>query len=67
VNTGPGNNQIGGTALGQANHGQTNQQLCISGIQQSKAASHARSNSPSHRRFGTPKTMRGTVHFRRAH
>jgi len=67
VNPGPGNNPIGGTAPGQANHGQTNQQLSISGIRQSKAVSHARSNSSSHRRFGTPKTMRGTVHRRRAH
>ena len=49
VNTGPQSNQIGGTAAGEANTGQTSPQFTISGFHQSRQAADW---SPPARRIG---------------
>ena len=51
VNTGPLNNQVGGTAPDQANRGQTRQQLTVTGFHQSHAGSKTRHSPPAGRRF----------------
>ena len=51
VNTGPLNNQVGGTARDQANRGQTRQQLTVTGFHQSHAGSKTRHSPPAGRRF----------------
>jgi len=55
VNTGPLNNQVGGTAPDQANRGQTRQQFTVTGFHQSHHQSHAgsktRHSPPTGRRF----------------
>ena len=51
VNTGPLNNQVGGTAPDQANRGQTRQQLTVTGFHQSHAGSKTRHSPPAGHRF----------------
>ena len=51
VNTGPLNNQVGGTAPDQTNRGQTRQQLTVTGFHQSHAGSKTRHTPPAGRRF----------------
>ena len=51
VNTGPLNNQVGGTAPDQANRGQTRQQFTVTGFHQSHAGSKTRHSPPAGRRF----------------
>ena len=51
VNTGPLNNQVGGTARDQANRGQTRQQLTVTGFHQSHAGSKTRHSPPAGHRF----------------
>src|SRR5271157_772237 len=51
VNTGPLTNQVGGTAPGQANRGQTRQKFTVTGIHQSHAASKTRHSPPVRLRF----------------
>ena len=51
VNTGPLNNQVGGTVPDQANRGQTRQQFTVTGFHQSHAGSKTRHSPPAGRRF----------------
>jgi len=51
VNTGPLNNTIGGTAPGQANHGQIRPLFTVSGSQQSNPGSTAQAATAAGRRF----------------
>ena len=51
VNTGPLNNQVGGTAPDQANRGQSRQQFTVTGFHQSHAGSKTRHSPLAGRRF----------------
>jgi parallel beta-helix repeat protein len=58
VNTGPLTNQVGGTAPGQANQGQTRQQFTLTGFHQSHTGPRTRHSPPAGRRFRVRGSLR---------
>jgi parallel beta-helix repeat protein len=67
VNTGPLNNQIGGTAPGQANRGQVRPKFSVSGFHQSRAATRKTTSTAAGRQARSRTELRPVAHTQGTH